>query len=427
MHRKILRSVLVLLLPSLLISQLAQVVSAQSKSDYDSLAAIVSEPVFTRDGVQKAIDSYRDSGVMTRKELQRQRLSGLKQLDSSIDPTRRKIAAIYTSCYNSLREIRRLDSNTPDYEGLVMKSLKATPALLKSQDSRNAYDNRSLDDLAGKVIWEVGKAIVNSYNLSVEQDNYKKHYRDSRFTANDLLGKLVSKRYAGVPKKTSGTVSIASINYSLANTYVNDCIGIRNDSGKNLTGCSLFLMMKGSNADTKATEYDRHFHYVNYWPPGTTYYFWYPSKSFSGIGGNASVDVLQQLDVYFYSNEEWRTVNHKISQESYDKALKDWALKNLPGKDFTGRWRKASDNIVDPAGFEVTYRGELHSFTVEKVTIEAVNGTQSKRVFNGDNKWNRNQMKWICHDNFNSIAPAKVNVHISFPGSTYQRTISWTL
>lgn len=401
-------------------------VQAQSKSGYNSLAAIISEPVFNAKSINQASKSYKDAAIMARKEFQRQRLAKLKRLSGSTESARNKISTDVGRCYSSLREIRRLDSTTPDYEGLVMKSLNATPSLLKNEENRTGSDNQAIDELAGKILWEVGAALVNSYNLSVERDNYKARYRASRFTTNDEMTRLVASRYTGTSRK-SNKVSIATIYPSIAGTYINDTIAVRNDSGENLEACTFLIRLNGINAASGGSEADRHFHFVSYWPKGTTRYFFYPSRTFSGIGGNASVDVIRKVDVYFYSDQFYTTSSYSFTSQKYDAHVKKWAAENLPGKHFTGRWRSAADNLIDPAGFEVTYKGKLSSFTVDKVTIEAVNGTQSIRIYNGEKKWKSSQMKWICHDNFNKISPKKVNVIISFPGSSYQHTFTWNL
>jgi hypothetical protein len=404
-----------------------QTASAQANTDYNDVAVIVSEPIFDETSVKKAREAYSDGGVMSLKEYQRQRLNALRRLDAAIESAREKIGRPLLQCNSTYQEIRRLDSNTPDYEGIVKQSIAAAPAMLKKQKNRNPDDTQAIDALAIKAIWEVGAAIFNAYNLSTERDNYQRHYSTSRSTTKDVMAGLVPRRYTTPERRPANkAITIPYVNPSLANTYVNDVIAIRNDSGKALVACTLLVNLRGVSASGGASEADRHYHYVSYWPAGEYRYVWYPSRGLKGIATNESVDVIRSVEVSFYCDQFTTTATFDFGGKRYDDYVKKWADDHLKPAAFTGRWYTDAENLVDPAGFQVTYKGDISRFTVQKVTVEAIQGDRSVRIFDGESSWSSSQKKWICHRNFNPVNPSKINVIITFPGSSYEHVVFWT-
>lgn len=414
-----------------LVAVLPHRAAAQELSDYDSLARIVSEPVFDGRTVDKALDAYSDGRIMSRKEFHRQLLGSLGKLNYAHQVAREKIAEPLWNCYSTYLEIRRLDSRTPDYEGAAKATLEAAPALLKKRKDWNDDDKNAIGGLVAKGLFEIGGAIVNSYRLSSERDKYRGHYQTSRSTNCRVMSGLAARRYAAstFTAKASGGGEILdiSINPSFANTYCDDCIVLRNNSGKDLTACTLVVKLSGLYAKTNAAEGDSHFHFIDKWPAGATRYLWYPSRGFSGIATNQSVDVMQKIEVLVSSDQLTSTSSLDLASGLYDKLLKEWADKHLAPSSFSGRWYTDKDNWFDPAGFEVKYNGDMRSFKFKMVIVEASAGLRSVRIHTRDDDtvWSQGEKKWICHKDFNSINPSKVKVIIWFPGSSYEHVVTW--
>lgn len=401
--------------------------TTQSASNYNDVAAIVSEPIFDATSVENGLRAYTDSGIILRKEYQRQRLNEMRPLDDITQSACKKIRKTLQKCRQSYQEIRRIDNKTPDYEGIVRKALASTPALLKDQQERSINDTQMIDDLTWKVMWEIGKEIFKSYTLSVERNNYSKHYNTSRYIINDSMSSLVKRRYAGSKKcLADNTISISHVTPSFANTYIKDVIGFLNVSGQDLVACTLLIKLRGIHASSKHSGGDLHFHYVNYWPAGEYRYVWYPSRALRGIGTNQSIDVIRNVEVNFFSDQLCTNATCNIDSNLYDAWVKEWADENLKPGCFTGRWYTKDENFIDPAGFEVKYEGDINRFAVQRVTVEAIQGNRSVRIYDDEAEWSSSQKKWICHQDFNSIDPSKLNVIITFPGSSYEHILHWT-
>jgi hypothetical protein len=407
--------------------------AAQSSLDYNDLALVVSEPVFDGSSVDNASSAYADGGVMSSEEYERQQLNNLRELESQSQAAREQIAGPLVDCYNTYQEIRRLDSNTPDYEGLVRKAIEATPALIEKGNRQvlSQNDQQALNSLTVKAIWEIGGALVNSIRLSSQRDDYATHYNASRRTIREAMAGLVAQRYAASPSAAEnpggGGVIDIELTPSLADTYCADIIALRNDSGKDLGACTLFINLAGIRATTNESEEDSHFHYVSSWPAGQPIYLWYPSRSLQGIATNQSVDVINKVEVSIYSDDLTTTASQDLTGGVYDDIVKQWAEKHLPADSFNAKWWTKAELWWDPAGFEVTYNGDLSSFTVKQIVVEAVDGDQSVRVSDNSTDWRSSEKKWICDPNFNSIDPRQVKVTISFPGTSYEHVITWTL
>jgi hypothetical protein len=407
--------------------------AAQDRSDYNALASIVSEPVFDSSSVARGREAYTDGGVMSRKEYERQRLNSLYKLDDKLQAARERIAEPLWQCYSTYQEIRRLDSRTPDYEGLAMRTLQASPALVKKYNKENlsADDKKAVGDLAAKAIWEIGGAIVNSYQLSSERDKYRQHYRSSRVTNRGVMTDLVARRYSTSRPTASapggGEVIGIWVNPSFANTYIADVITLRNNSGKDLTGCTLLVQLSGLNARTNASEGDSHFHFIRSWPAGETRYLWYPSRSLPGIARDESVDVMQKIEVRLYTDQITSTASLNLAGGLYDRLLKEWAERHLAPARFSGRWYTNAENFVDPAGFEAQYNGDLSWFAFRMVVIEASDVLRSVRIRTraSDTGWSLREKKWIYHKDFNPVNPGTIKVIISFPGSSYEHVVVW--
>ncbi len=160
------------------------------------IAEALASPIFSSSDA--ALEGFDDNVVMLRQELAYQQLARLTSTTGPLDAYRRQRLADYAACNQSLQTLRRLDSNVPDFEGVVTKTLAASPGLYKAARANfdgetatyNEYDRESLTDLAEKALTELFKAGYNAYQASEERTNYRKRYQTARANSLALEGLL---------------------------------------------------------------------------------------------------------------------------------------------------------------------------------------------------------------------------------------------
>jgi hypothetical protein len=134
---------------------------------------------------------------------------------------------------------------------------------------------------------------------------------------------------------------------------------------------------------------------------------------------------MRHVEISLYADQLTTTTSFDFAGYQYDAYVKQCAEKHLPASSFTGRWYTNEENLIDPAGFWVTYKGDINRFTVKRVVVEAIQGNRSVRIYDDEPGWSSSEKKWICHRNFNRINAENVRVIISFPGSSYEHVLVW--
>lgn len=399
---------------------------------YSEIAATLSEPSFTGESDDDAMARFADGNIIRRVEFQRQRLDSFSGLAGAERDAVSAVEEDLFACYSTYDEIRRLDSTAPDVVGAVSDALKAAPAVAKSwnHESLTSSDKDAVNTAVSKMMWEAGAAIYNAYSLKQQQKQYKADYSRARHRAYDEMLKLdTAGRYDNAPSALLGKGLWITVHPSLAGTYSFDIIDIRNDTGKDLTSCSLFVQLKGIFRQSGKACDDQHFHYIGAWKAGTTRHFWYPSVSYDGIAADQSVDVIRSVNDSLDCDQvrfNW-LMDYPVS--SYDADVKAWAEEHLKGDSFNGKWNRFNSNIFEEDGFEVTYDGDLSSFVLNRVTITATSGSWCKKVYSDERIWSKGyeNKKIIEHRDFNEHRPSEVEMSISFPGSTYRRELTFTI
>jgi hypothetical protein len=166
-----------------LIGILATVVaSAAVRADeYSTIAGAVASPLVSNaEDLDKA---YADGQVMMRIELARQRLQSVSPSAPELSAARRNILQQLESCHSAMDEIRRISGKLPDYEKIAKKAIEASPALVRTDPATGDLthdDQNAVEELAGTLIKEGLKVIVDAWNLSKQCDNYCNHCRSAR-------------------------------------------------------------------------------------------------------------------------------------------------------------------------------------------------------------------------------------------------------
>jgi hypothetical protein len=166
-----------------LIGILAIVVAAATvrADEYSTIAGAVASPLVSKDEDLDKV--YADGQVMMRAELARQRLQSVSPAGSELSAARRNILQQLESCHSAMEEIRRISGKLPDYEKIAKKAIEASPALVRTDPATGDLtqdDQNAVEELAGTLIKEGLKVVVDAWNLSKQCDNYCNHYRSAR-------------------------------------------------------------------------------------------------------------------------------------------------------------------------------------------------------------------------------------------------------
>jgi len=416
------------ILATLLLLLLAPTAPAADKA-YLTLAESLASPLFqTTDEANK---TYTDPGVMLRMEIAWQRLQVMTAVPLELTAIRTNALQTLDTCHTSMLKLRELNNNIPDIEGVAKKTLTAAPGLVKAARKKNLdkNDKQAVNELALKVGAEIFNAVVNSYKTSSEMANYRTAYARTRSRAYSDLGKVFLSQYKNVPRAKGGTLGV-SITGSWCNTYTCDWVSLRNDSGKDLTNCTLFVMLSGTNAKTGQKESDSHLHFVANWPKGKLLYARYPSRVNSGLAQNESVDCIRSAKIVLASDQYTDEISYTYEGKHLDSDLKRSVTDRLKPATFTGRWYNYESHRIYNNGFQLTYNGSLPSFPASYVTVTVKEGVREKslrwRIANQRMSFGAAGKQWLSDDAFNSFKnPDSVLVQLEFPNSTYKHELFW--
>lgn len=98
--------------------------------DYQILAESVASPLYH--SFDASAGAFEDAQAVIRSELALQRVKFLSETDNGIADVRSSVVAALEACHSTYEEIRSLDSQSPDYSGIAMKTLQASPAMYRA-------------------------------------------------------------------------------------------------------------------------------------------------------------------------------------------------------------------------------------------------------------------------------------------------------
>ena len=413
----------------LMIALSATSTRAQVDEHYARIAEALASPIYF--DVESARNSHADTTVMLRMEIARQRLMEISPSKSDLLSARSMLLRNLDACHSSMENLRRLNQYVPDVEGLAKRTIFAAPGLYKQYQEQDLTkdDEKALGDLAGKAVVEVIGGIVNAYNVSTERTAYQEAYLKTRTAGVKAISDLCSDAY----RSTSAGASLAlavEVDGSWNNTFSSDWVKLRNDTGRDLTHCTFFVSLAGTNAKTGSSETDGHVHYLAKWPAGKWTYAPYPSRAASGIATNESVDSIDKIQVTLLSDQASGTLDHPYVGAEHDDDVRRWVTSVLKPK-FSGSWYNYTNHTFYDNGFELSYEGELSSFPASSVTVKITEGSLEKSL-----TWNLSDgtmssgflgKRYLSDARFNGWNPDRVEVTISFPKSSYQHALVWNL
>jgi hypothetical protein len=388
--------------------------------------ALATPVFFDSDQLKK---SHSDTVVMLRMEIARQRLMGLKTWPGDLAKFRDTFLFPLETCHSSVENQRALNQRMPDFEGMARSLVDAAPGLDKAAKKQklNRDDQMAVDSLAIKAASEIIGGLVNAYEASAERDAYQKAYRTLRKDAVRAIRETCPAQYKGTEKARVKALDV-QFSGSWNNTFTNDVLSLRNDTGEDLTNCTILVSLAGYNAASDAKESDSHLHYVAKWPAGKWLYASYPSRTRGGIATNESVDSIESVSVTLYSNQCLDRVNYTYQGKDYDEDVERWAKNRLKGK-FTGKWFSYQNHGLHNNGFKIWYEGKS-SFPVRFITVRAKQGGTEKAIRwrIGARKMNAGDSMWLSHEDFNGLDdPENVVLDFEFPRSSYTYKVTWGL
>lgn len=405
---------------------------ARAQTDGNAFATVASalaSPAYL--DIEQARNAYSDAMVMFRVEMARQQLMSLTSLPSDLAAVRNGLLGELDACHHSMENLRRLENHLPDFAGLVGETIDAAPGLYRSANKQTLteVDKSAIGDLIQKAGEELVDSAINAYKSSNERTNYRQHYRSLRNQSRDGIADLCGiTRYKEVAWFSGKSISI-DVDGSWNNTFTRDWLYVRNDTGRAMTNCTLFVTLEGINADTGAVERDRHFHFMTDWPAGSWIYAPYSSRSASGIASNESVDVIKSVHVDVFSDQVRDSVKYAYSGPDFDKDVERYANDFLVSR-IVGSWHNYDPNhTFFNNGFELRYDGTLSRFPASHVTVAVFEGTEQKAL-----RWNVSGSRikagafgklWLSDQKFNGWEPSTVEVTIEFPNSDYKHVLVW--
>ena len=400
-------------------------------ADYETLAAAITSPIFN--SYEESMDGFADGKVIYRLELARQTLETLKASDPAVAALCTKALDPLEECDASLKRLRVYDATVPDYSGIADAAIHAAPGLVRKDDSGNLLpdDQQAKNALERKVVWEIGKAIYNSVEASEERDAYHKDYEQGRASVHQPLFDLAKVQYANVGTLASADDKSAigiSMQGSLSATYSSDDVYLVNNSGKDLTRCTISVSLDGDSSAGVANS-DWHMHYVKSWPAGATLVAHYPSKTAVGIATDESVDRIHKVSLALFTEQGTADETYDYSKEDYEKQLQD-NYKNRLNPSFTGKYYPSEQNMVEDSSFEVTMNGGISRFPVSRVTVTLHEGANTIARYWDIEKgtWDAGELKHFEAKDFDGWHPDKVDVTLEFPDApNSSQTLNWNL
>lgn len=397
----------------------------QDNDRYPAMLDALASPIFFDS--DNARDAHKDNVVMVRLEMARQRLNGMDAVNAELVSVKQTVTQLLDQCHWSMENLRRLDNSYPDIEGLASKTLKASPGLYTlstEKDPQLSQDQKlALADLTVKVVGETFKAISNAYEASEERENYRNTYRKMREKAVEEFREIAGNRYTS-PTAESSALSV-DVSGSFDAYYNADWLVLKNTSGKDLTDCTLVVVLSGWHGADDVRAGDSHIHYVRTWPKDKEIIAPYPSTSHSGFARNESVDIIDTVDIKLYSKELTDEIHYQYSGENYDADLKAHWEKMSPS--FYGKWYRYDTNIFLDDGFYCYYTGK-GSVPIHQVSLVLPEGyeqfkwTLKKHSF-GEGE---NYAQAFRDTSFNAAgAPRKVEIVLRFKHSDFTHSVSW--
>jgi hypothetical protein len=362
----------------LAVANLMMVAAAHADDDparaaYATMAQALASPVSVT--FEGARPMHSDKEVIGRMELARLALQGLTSLPSELAPIHADLLVRLDRCHRSMERLRVLDSTLPDFEGAARTTLENSPALwkvgrnlTKKEDEQQALtdaDKQSLGNVGGKLATEAIKYAINSYNTVSERETYRQTYAETRTAAAKSLAMVASKYQAASGNtKANPTAFTVKFRGSWNNTFTEDYFYCCNNTGADLTNCTLAVSVNGYNATCDQKESDSHLHYVLKWPAGTWVYAAYPSKCHGGIATDQSADSVESVHMIALADQCSGEVNYTYIGADYDKDVKRYFETDL-NPSFTGRWYNYDANHwLYNNGHEFSYKGTFSSFPV---------------------------------------------------------------
>lgn len=406
----------------------ASLLAEEIDETYATIVSALASPAYL--DVTQLATSHSDTAVMIRMEIARSKLKLMRAAEPKITGARDKILPGLEACNRSMENLRQLDRYMPDIGGIVGKAIDTAPAVYKTavEQDLNKSDNDAIADLIAKVGVEAVNLVVNAYQSSVERSNYINSYRTVRSSVFGVIVPLSDSRYERVPWTSEDLVKV-DFDGSWNNTFIRDTLCLRNDSGKDLTNCTIFVKLKGRHAQSGEVEQDSHVHFISHWAKGKWLYAPYPSRGASGIASNESVDCVETITVWLLSDQFCKQLDYTYSGDEYDQDLEVYIKDYLDPSAFKGSWFNYENFTFFNRGLQLIYDGKLSRFPVSHINVEVTDG-----VFKQALRWSINDEKmqsgsfgkqWLSDARFNRYNPDKVTITLEFPYSEITKTIEW--
>ncbi len=395
--------------------------------DYEHLAALLAKPLYP--AWKEARAKYSDDAVIGRLALAGRLLPAKEEVAPELAAIATEARSKLEACQLTLKRIRELDANVPDYEGIFDKALRASPALFRKDAQTQRLlpaDQNAVNELIAKGIAELIQAGVNNYQLSEEWNDYRRHYAEIGECAVTLApiarnrpcqygvgmarvhdeedpsqGMVVTELTPGGPAESAGlqvgdrivavdgeplvaggrwnpralvglkagkagsglTLRIArngtTKDYELKRTlrldalsglialrlsgscdgaFDTDDLCMTNETGEDLTGCTLLVTLATGSPDTSEEATRKHLHFVSRWPKGESLVATYHNSGSRRIARDETFRFVQRVTVELLSDQYQGTTDYEYWNSAERRAdIQDYCDRytSIDGRFFT--------------------------------------------------------------------------------------------
>jgi hypothetical protein len=206
-------------------------------------------------------------------------------------------------------------------------------------------------------------------------------------------------------------------------TFDSDILYLRNQSGRELTGCTIAVTLEGDNDSPGRT---RHLHYVDRWPAGQLRVGRYRVAKAKGISRDECVESLRRVTVKLYSDQYRNTIRyHYVDSGKMDADIARY-MDQMRSK-FSLTFAK--DNFLSNASIRVTHNGGVGSFPIRLITARVQQGGIVKTVAftPGGKRWSSGFLggQTLTSEEFNGLDPDSIELLLEFPGSLHRTRLRW--
>jgi hypothetical protein len=371
---------------------------------------------------------YENELVLIRNEMAYQALRDLAPSGSLVS-THGVLHEKLVATHLAMRSLRDGGAFDIDVEGVAENLLNSSPALWKKAVDRplTRDDQQAAAELLVKLGVEGGKWLWNEFRLSQKKADYLAACADLRATSKQAIRDACEVAYQEAPLSAAADFAF-EVDASWSESFVADYVYVRNDTGKDLTQCTLFIRLQGKTAKGDQDEFDLHLHYLPLWRAGEVISMIYPGRTWEGFATNQSVCTLTEVGLTYYAQQQRGYQRYLYKGTPYDEDVKRY-LEDIVKPTFRGMVDADGGFFDTTPYFEATFEGGLDRFPTDTASIRFKQGTREETLhWNWRGYWrsgSAGEQEFKSEEIRNFPQAEEVELTIGFPESDYKYVVTW--